>query len=200
MEVCSSLRCTPNWASGSSSTRHSRAAGARFSPFPTSSPRRRQGCRRCRPAAAAAAAEGSAGRLPLLDGLAAAGPASPPPDYSAIDTQPLNRAVYSLFRGRMVQAIGSDSQQEGWVAACRVHPQPGHQLIAVQQQAQISAVASASLRLHPLPSLPVFSVTRPSLISPAASTHSTPARVAPRRRRSASCVRCSPAGFPRPLL
>ena len=43
----------------------------------------------------------------------AAGPASPPPDYSAIDAQPLNRLVYTLFRKRMAQAIGADSQLEG---------------------------------------------------------------------------------------
>lgn len=46
-------------------------------------------------------------------GLVAAGPATPPPDYSKIDAQPLNRAVYGLFRRRMVQAIGSDSKLEG---------------------------------------------------------------------------------------
>lgn len=49
-------------------------------------------------------------------GLVAAGPASAAPDYSAIDAQLLNKAVYSLFRGRMVQAIGSDSQDSGCVA------------------------------------------------------------------------------------
>ena len=42
-----------------------------------------------------------------------AGPSTPPPNYAAIDAQPLNRAVYTLFRRRMAQAIGSDSQLEG---------------------------------------------------------------------------------------
>ena len=54
--------------------------------------------------AAAAAGDG---------GLVAAGPASSPPDYAAIDAQPLNRVVYGLFRQRMVQAVGNDSKLEG---------------------------------------------------------------------------------------
>jgi hypothetical protein len=44
-----------------------------------------------------------------------AGPPTPPPDYSAIDAAPLNRAVMALFRAKMVAALGSDSEQEGCV-------------------------------------------------------------------------------------
>ena len=50
-------------------------------------------------------------------GLVAAGPGDAPPDYTAIDSQPLNRAVYSLFRRRMVAAVGADSPLEGCAAA-----------------------------------------------------------------------------------
>lgn len=48
-------------------------------------------------------------------GLVAAGPTTARPDYTAIDSQPLNRVVYRLFRNKMVQAIGSDSSLDGWV-------------------------------------------------------------------------------------
>lgn len=61
---------------------------------------------------AAAAGDGRAAPA----GLVAAGPAGPAPDYAAIDAQPLNRLVYSLFRGRMVQAIGADSTLKGCAA------------------------------------------------------------------------------------
>lgn len=65
--------------------------------------------------AAAAAAAGGPPQRPAAaaGGLVAAGPAAPPPSYAAIDAQPLNRLVYSLFRKRMAQAIGTDSQLEG---------------------------------------------------------------------------------------
>ena len=64
--------------------------------------RRRAGARVAAPAAA-----------PGGGALVAAGPPTPPPDYAAIDAQPLNRLVYTLFRRRMVQAIGADSPLEG---------------------------------------------------------------------------------------
>jgi hypothetical protein len=37
------------------------------------------------------------------------------PDYTAIDSQPLNQVVMALFRRKMVAAIGSDSQLTGCV-------------------------------------------------------------------------------------
>lgn len=46
-------------------------------------------------------------------GLVSAGPGDTPPDYTAIDAQPLNRVVYALFRARMVAAVGADSPLEG---------------------------------------------------------------------------------------
>ena len=75
----------------------------------------RQRPRRPAPVAAAAAAAGGPPPRPAAAGrgLVAAGPASPPPDYAAIDARPLNRLVYSLFRNRMAQAIGADSKLEG---------------------------------------------------------------------------------------
>lgn len=69
--------------------------------------------RRSPVAAAAAGSGGGAAPPPAPGGLVAAGPSSLPPDYSAIDAQPLNRAVYGLFRRRMVAAIGADSQLQG---------------------------------------------------------------------------------------
>jgi hypothetical protein len=42
-----------------------------------------------------------------------AGPVDPVPDYTAIDSQPLNQVVMALFRRKMVAAIGSDSQLTG---------------------------------------------------------------------------------------
>lgn len=65
------------------------------------------------PPLAAAAAAGE-------DGLVAAGPPTPAPDYAAIDAQPLNRVVYGLFRRRMAAAIGADSPLEG--CACGSMP------------------------------------------------------------------------------
>jgi hypothetical protein len=44
-----------------------------------------------------------------------AGPVDPVPDYTAIDSQPLNQIVMALFRRKMVAAIGSDSQLTGCV-------------------------------------------------------------------------------------
>lgn len=70
--------------------------------------------RQCRPLAAAARDAAGAGRQPVRESLVAAGPPTHPPDYTAIDGQLLNRAVYGLFRRRMVQAIGSDSQLDGY--------------------------------------------------------------------------------------
>lgn len=49
--------------------------------------------------------------------LRRAGPASPPPDYAAIDSAPLNRAVMALFRRKMVAALdGADSPADGYGA------------------------------------------------------------------------------------
>lgn len=44
------------------------------------------------------------------------GPSDPPPDYSSIDKSPLNRVVYTLFRGRMAKALGTDSKMSGYSA------------------------------------------------------------------------------------
>lgn len=95
-------------------------------------------------------------------GLVAAGPATPPPDYSAIDAQPLNRVVYGMFRRRMAQAIGSDSSLDGWVRA------------GVVQPAFADACTLCQFRLHAhLP--PMYAAAHPHL-SP--STHLLPARYA----------------------
>ena len=57
---------------------------------------------------------GSAQPSPRLAAvLRTAGPSDEPPDYSAIDAQPLNKLVYSLFRRRMAAAVGSDSPEQG---------------------------------------------------------------------------------------
>jgi hypothetical protein len=52
------------------------------------------------------------------DGFVDAGPRnSPQPDYTAIDAQPLNRLIYSLFRNKMVYALGGkDSSMKGYPA------------------------------------------------------------------------------------
>ena len=51
------------------------------------------------------------------DGFVQAGPRDPQPDYTAIDSQPLNRLIYSLFRNRMVHSLGGrDSQMQGYPA------------------------------------------------------------------------------------
>ena len=42
-----------------------------------------------------------------------AGPAEPSPSYESIDIQPINRAIMSLFRRKMVVAIGHDSEAQG---------------------------------------------------------------------------------------
>lgn len=48
--------------------------------------------------------------------LRSAGPEEPPPDYTNIDRQPLNRAIMALFRAKMVPAIGRDSELQGYDA------------------------------------------------------------------------------------
>jgi len=60
----------------------------------------------------------STGKLLLTDdGFVDAGPRDSQPDYSAIDAQPLNHLIYSLFRNKMVQALGGkDSPMEGYPA------------------------------------------------------------------------------------
>ena len=47
------------------------------------------------------------------DSLPQAGPPDSPPSYLSIDSQPVNKAIMSLFRRKMVAAIGSDSHAEG---------------------------------------------------------------------------------------
>ena len=42
-----------------------------------------------------------------------AGPEMPAPSYESIDSQPLNKAIMSLFRRKMVDAIGTDSNNKG---------------------------------------------------------------------------------------
>ena len=42
-----------------------------------------------------------------------AGPSDAPPSYESIDSQPLNKLILQLFRSKMVQAIGEDSELEG---------------------------------------------------------------------------------------
>jgi hypothetical protein len=69
------------------------------------------------PSAAAGGSAAPADGAPAAQPLRAAGPGTPPPDYAAIDAQPLNRVVMALFRRKMVAAIGSDSQLEGCGAA-----------------------------------------------------------------------------------
>eukprot|EP00887_Chlorella_sp_A99_P004934 scaffold4.g4934.t1 len=65
-------------------------------------------CSRRRARAVVAAAE--------ADELLAAGPSTPRPDYAALDAQPLNRAVYALFRRKMVAAVGADCSLQGYDA------------------------------------------------------------------------------------
>lgn len=59
-----------------------------------------------------------ASQLPTTpDGLVQAGPRDPQPDYAAIDAAPLNRLVYTLFRAKMVAALGGqDSPLQGYPA------------------------------------------------------------------------------------
>ncbi len=38
---------------------------------------------------------------------------TPPPDYTEVDAQPLNRVIMGLFRRKMVAAIGSDVPSVG---------------------------------------------------------------------------------------
>lgn len=113
MQACASAPAAPSSACGT------RAACLRPAPFPSPSspntwaPPSRQPRRPSRQRPVCAAAAGSSGDGVPLQRLVAVGPGTPPPDYTAIDLHPLNRVVYSLFRARMVQAIGSDSQLKG---------------------------------------------------------------------------------------
>ncbi|CAD7704759.1 unnamed protein product [Ostreobium quekettii] len=50
------------------------------------------------------------------DELLAAGPQDAPPDYSKIDGTIVSRAVMGLFRARMVETLGEDSELEGYDA------------------------------------------------------------------------------------
>eukprot|EP00879_Flechtneria_rotunda_P011353 GHRR01011858.1.p1 GENE.GHRR01011858.1~~GHRR01011858.1.p1 ORF type:complete len:171 (+),score=34.61 GHRR01011858.1:187-699(+) len=49
-------------------------------------------------------------------GIRQAGPGTPEPNYTSIDSQPLNKLVMALFRAKMVAAIGQDSQLQGYDA------------------------------------------------------------------------------------
>lgn len=52
-----------------------------------------------------------------VDGYVDAGPNDRQPDYTSIDSQPLNRLIYSLFRRKMVHALGGkDTSVEGYAA------------------------------------------------------------------------------------
>jgi hypothetical protein len=53
------------------------------------------------------------GRQQQQQSYRSAGPDSPAPDYSALDSHVLNRVVMDLFRRKMVAAIGQDSKHEG---------------------------------------------------------------------------------------
>jgi hypothetical protein len=44
----------------------------------------------------------------------AAGPAESPPDYSEIDSHPVNKAIMALFRRKMVARIGEDCEEQGY--------------------------------------------------------------------------------------
>ncbi|GBF91530.1 hypothetical protein Rsub_04270 [Raphidocelis subcapitata] len=61
-----------------------------------------------------AAGEAADGAAPAA--LRQAGPAAAAPDYAGVDAQPLNRVVMALFRRKMAEAIGSDSQLQGYPA------------------------------------------------------------------------------------
>ncbi|EIE22959.1 hypothetical protein COCSUDRAFT_15824 [Coccomyxa subellipsoidea C-169] len=52
----------------------------------------------------------------MSDSFSKAGPETPAPSYESIDSQPLNRAIMSLFRQKMVAAIGKNSDKEGYDA------------------------------------------------------------------------------------
>lgn len=43
-----------------------------------------------------------------------AGPEDEPPSYASIDAVLLNKGIMALFRQKMVEAIGEDSQQTGY--------------------------------------------------------------------------------------
>ena len=60
-----------------------------------------------------------------IDALPRAGPNDQAPSYESIDSQPFNRAIMSLFRRKMVAAIGSDTDAQGWGIVlsngCKLH-------------------------------------------------------------------------------
>lgn len=43
----------------------------------------------------------------------AAGPADPPPDYSSVDRNPINKAILQEFRTQIVKELGRDTDVEG---------------------------------------------------------------------------------------
>ncbi len=78
--------------------------------------------RQCTPFAAGALRTNGARRMPytsmrtsvmMSDSFSKAGPETPAPSYESIDSQPLNRAIMSLFRQKMVAAIDENSDKEG---------------------------------------------------------------------------------------
>lgn len=98
---------TPNAANG-----HDPCA-----PATCAAPRRRPSAARAAPPrprlAPRRAAVEPAGGLGGAQQLRQAGPGGPAPDYRGIDASPLNVVVMTLFRRKMVDAIGCDSQLQG---------------------------------------------------------------------------------------
>lgn len=43
-----------------------------------------------------------------------AGPDESPPDYSEIDSSPFNQTIMALFRRKMVDRIGEDTEEQGY--------------------------------------------------------------------------------------
>ena len=55
-----------------------------------------------------------------------AGPRDDPPSYAAIDAQPHNRLFMHMFRRSVVEGLGEDAPEPGWVWTGKIHtPCPG---------------------------------------------------------------------------
>lgn len=104
-----------------------------------------------------------------------AGPPTPPPDYSAIDAAPLNRAVMALFRAKMVAALGSDSEQEGCVFL------DDELLMCFGDMPLCVCYKNHQPNTQPTKK----TATRPSSTSRAASTAASPRRARRKSRRAA---------------
>lgn len=114
----------------------------------------------------------------ISDTHAVAGPQTPRPDYAAIDSQPLNRAIMGLFRRKMVDAIGTDSSAEGYTCAGNAC------------QAAITALLETSNSDEP----PFWPGMTPSWNSHGPSIASTARLGTHRSRRSGSCCPSSLPG------